>query len=71
MADRPKEGKTILVVEDEEDIRALLAMRLKVSHFRILTAGDGERALAMIREKKPDLVVLDLMLPKITGDQIR
>lgn len=70
MADRPKKEKTILVVEDEEDVRALLAMRLKVSHFRILAAGDGEQALAVIREKKPDLAILDLMLPKITGYEL-
>ncbi len=70
MADRQKEEKIILVVEDEENIRTLLAMRLKVSHFRVLTAGDGEEGLAVMREKKPDLVILDLMLPKITGYEL-
>ena len=70
MVDGSKEEKTILVVEDEENIRTLLAMRLKVSHFRVLTAGDGDQGLAVIREKKPDLVILDLMLPKITGYEL-
>jgi DNA-binding response OmpR family regulator len=70
MEDGQKKEKTILVVEDEENIRMLLAMRLKVNHFRVLTAGDGEEALAVIREKKPDLVILDLMLPKITGYEL-
>lgn len=70
MADGKKEEKTILVVEDEKSIRILFEMRLKVSHFRVLTAGDGEEALAVIREKKPDLVILDLMLPKITGYEL-
>ena len=70
MADGQKKEKTILVVEDEEDIRTLLAMRLKVSHFQVLTAGDGDEGLAVIREKKPDLVILDLMLPKITGYEL-
>ncbi len=69
MADRSKE-KTVLIVEDEENIRTLLAMRLKVSHFQVLTAGDGDQGLAVIRDKKPDLVILDLMLPKITGYEL-
>lgn len=70
MAEKPQEGKTILVVDDVESIRMLIAMRLKVSHFKVLMASDGEQALAMIREKKPDLVILDLMLPKITGYEL-
>ena len=70
MADKSREEKTILVVEDEEDLRTLLVMRLKVSHFRVLTAGDGDQGLAVIRGKKPDLVILDLMLPKVTGYEL-
>ncbi|MFA7255531.1 MAG: response regulator [Candidatus Omnitrophota bacterium] len=65
-----KKEKTVLIVEDEGDIQQLIAMRLKASHFKILTASDGEEALAMIRDKKPDLIVLDLMLPKITGYEL-
>lgn len=70
MSANDNEEKTILVVEDEEDMAKLLAMRLKVNHFRVLLAEDGEEALSMIREKKPDLVLLDLMLPKVTGYEL-
>lgn len=65
-----KEGKKILVVEDEGMIQQVLAMRLKVNHFQVLLAGDGEEGLAMIRKEKPDLVVLDLMLPKVNGYEL-
>ena len=66
----PKKEMTVLIVEDEDNIRELLAVRLKASHFLVLTAADGEQALAVIREKKPDLIILDLMLPKITGYEL-
>ena len=59
--------KKILVVEDEPDIRLLLRMVLEANGFSVLEAGDGNRALSMLAEERPDLVVLDVMLPGLDG----
>lgn len=58
---------TILVVEDEETVRETLAFNLQEEGYQVLTAADGEAALHIIREEKPDLVVLDIMLPELDG----
>lgn len=57
----------ILVVEDEEDIRELIHFNLFKEKFDVITAGDGEEALSKYKEQTPDLVLLDLMLPKLDG----
>ena len=54
------EEKTILVVDDEPDVRQYLEMVLRDAGFRVVTAGDGEEAMEKIREKKPDFISLDL-----------
>ncbi|MEW6425814.1 MAG: response regulator transcription factor [Bacillota bacterium] len=59
--------ETILVVEDEESVRDLVSMYLKKEGFRVETAEDGEKALTMARSFAPDLILLDLMLPKLDG----
>ncbi len=59
--------KCILVVDDEKDIVDLIAYNLEKEGYEVLTAGDGEKALAVIKNGKLDLVVLDLMLPGIKG----
>lgn len=58
---------TILIVEDEKDIRELLAYTLKHEGFAVLEAGDGLLALDLAREKLPDIILLDLMLPGLDG----
>jgi len=58
---------TILVVDDERDIRDLVSYHLTRSGFMVVTAADGERALEVVRETVPDLIVLDLMLPGMDG----
>lgn len=58
---------TILVVEDDKTVRETLAYNLEEEGYSVLTAKDGEDALASIRESRPDLVVLDIMLPKMDG----
>jgi len=58
---------TILVVDDEPKIVRLAQDYLEKSGFRVISAGDGESALAMTRREKPDLIVLDLMLPGMDG----
>lgn len=62
--------KHILVVEDEEDILALLHYNLVREGFRVSLAGSGEEGLETIAEDPPDLVVLDLMLPGMDGLQV-
>jgi len=60
----------ILVVEDEPDIAALIAYQLTREGFRVETAGNGTEALSAVARDVPDLVVLDRMLPGLTGDEV-
>src|SRR3989338_3703488 len=62
--------KKILVVDDEKDLSALVSLHMKMAGFEVLTANNGEKALDLSREEKPDLIILDLMLPKIDGWQV-
>lgn len=64
------EKKTVLVVEDEEDILALLHFNLIKAGYEVICAADGEEGLRKIEEKQPDLLLLDLMLPGIGGLEI-
>jgi DNA-binding response OmpR family regulator len=57
----------ILVVEDDATVRDTLALNLRSEGYKVFTAEDGEEALDKAREKKVDLVVLDVMLPKLDG----
>lgn len=59
--------KKILVVEDEPDIRKLVHYNLTQERFKVLEAEDGEKALKMIQREKPHLIILDLMLPGLSG----
>lgn len=59
--------KKILVVEDEPDIRKVLMVRLEINGFEPVGAEDGERAMELARKEKPDLILLDLMIPKLSG----
>jgi DNA-binding response OmpR family regulator len=60
----------ILIVDDEPPIVDVLAYNLQQAHYRVLTARDGEEALALARREKPDLIILDLMLPKVDGLEV-
>ena len=62
--------KKIILVEDEQDLADLVAMRLKREHYDVAVAHDGLVGLEMIRKEKPDLVLLDVMLPSMAGTQI-
>jgi DNA-binding response OmpR family regulator len=57
----------ILVVDDETAVTDLIGYNLEKAHYQVITAHDGETALELARDSKPDLVLLDLMLPKIDG----
>ena len=61
--DRP----VVLVADDDDDIRDLVAFRLDRAGYEVLRAGDGQQALDLAREHHPDLAVLDVMMPKLTG----
>ena len=60
----------VLVVEDEPDIAALIAYQLTREGFRVETSGSGTEALVAIDKEAPDLVVLDRMLPGLSGDEV-
>ena len=59
--------KTILYVEDNEVNRRLVQDLLKPTSYRLLEASDGESGLAMARQERPDLILMDVQLPKISG----
>ena len=62
--------QTILVVEDEETLREELAYQLEQERYRVVQAADGAEALARFRSEKPDLIVLDVMLPVLSGIEL-
>lgn len=59
--------KNVLIVEDDKAIRRSLEFGLKGEDFNIKVAGDGEEGLAIARAEKPDLILLDVILPKVSG----
>ena len=64
---KEKSQKTVLVVDDEKPIVDILVYNLKKEGYNTLEANDGEEAVRLVIEKKPDLVLLDIMLPKMDG----
>ena len=59
--------QTILIAEDEADIRNILRLYLESENYEVLEAADGESAVAAVRSGSPDLVILDIMMPKLDG----
>jgi two-component system phosphate regulon response regulator PhoB len=66
----PKNAARVLVVEDEADIVALVVYHLAKANYRVSTAGNGPDALHMARQERPSLIVLDLMLPGMSGFEV-
>ena len=62
--------KTILVVDDEPDVAQLLSLILKTDGYNVLVAVDGQEALERARKEAPDLILLDVMLPKLDGYRV-
>lgn len=60
-------AKTVLVVDDDPDIRGAVATVLERKGYRVLTAGDGNQGLAVAERELPDLVIVDMMMPKKSG----
>lgn len=65
-----KMGKTILIVDDERDYADMLRMRLEANGYEVTTAYDGESGLKAAQEGKPNLILLDVMMPGIDGFQV-
>jgi DNA-binding response OmpR family regulator len=59
--------KKILVIDDEEDIRKLLRIRLEQENFKVVVAGDGDIGAKTAEQEVPDLIILDIMMPKMDG----
>jgi DNA-binding response OmpR family regulator len=62
--------KQILIIEDDAAILRGLKDNLEYESYQVLTATDGEQGYCLIQEKKPDLIILDLMLPKMNGFEL-
>jgi DNA-binding response OmpR family regulator len=62
--------KKILLVDDEPLLVEMVSMRLEANDYEVMCAGDGQEALEKVRKVKPDLIILDLMLPKIDGYKV-
>jgi two-component system phosphate regulon response regulator PhoB len=60
----------VLVVDDDDDIRELISWKLRASGYDVEAAADGEAALAAAAETRPDLVVLDWMMPRLAGLEV-
>jgi DNA-binding response OmpR family regulator len=71
MARKPKaKAARILVADDDPEILTLLGLRLKQRGYDVVEASDGEKALEQARETKPDLVILDVMMPQKNGWEV-
>lgn len=59
--------KTILIIEDEADLRDALATTLTYEHYTVVQAADGEVGIELALQHKPDLILLDIIMPKVDG----
>ena len=67
MTDAPR---TVLVADDDDDILQLVSFRLERAGYTVVTAADGQQALAAARQHQPDLAVLDVMMPGLNGYEV-
>ncbi|MCX5715008.1 MAG: response regulator [Candidatus Omnitrophica bacterium] len=63
-------AKKILLVDDEPHIITMLENRMKHAGYEVITASDGQEGLTKAQKEKPDLIILDLMLPKLDGYKV-
>lgn len=69
-SDMKNTQKKILIMEDEPDALMMLSMALKSAGYVVFGAPDGEEGLKIFREEKPDLVILDVMMPRMDGWEV-
>lgn len=62
-----EDPRTVLVVEDEDDVAEILSYSLRREGFKVLTASEAAEGLAVVQSERPDIVLLDVMMPGITG----
>ena len=62
--------KTVLVVDDEQDILDIVRFRLEHDGYRVITASDGQTGLMLAQAERPDLCILDVMMPKLSGLEV-
>ncbi len=62
--------KKVLVVDDEPDILRVISFRLQKAGYEVLTAKDGKTALDLVAGNKPDLILLDLRMPVVSGEEV-
>ena len=70
MSAQPKTRPLVLVAEDDEDILALVVFDLEDEGYEVLTARNGEDAIALAQERRPDLVLLDVAMPGLDGYEV-
>jgi len=70
MTEKKNNKKKILLIEDEKDMAYAVTLQLEAKGYEVISAFDGKDGLDKARMKKPDLIILDLMLPKIDGYKI-
>ena len=66
---REEKGRTVLVIDDDENIRRLFALELEPHGVRVLEAAEGEEGLRIAHEEKPDVILLDVLMPRVNGWQ--
>ncbi len=59
--------KTILVVDDEPELVKLLKYRLEANHYNVISASDGAEGVKKARQEKPDLIIMDILMPNLSG----
>jgi DNA-binding response OmpR family regulator len=67
---RMERQPTVLVADDDRDVLNLVRFRLEREGVRVVTASDGEAALQLARDERPDVCVLDVMMPKLNGFEV-
>lgn len=63
-------SKKILIIDDETDLLMVVQARLEANGFIVITSIDGEKGLEKAKKEKPDLIILDLIMPKINGEEV-
>jgi DNA-binding response OmpR family regulator len=64
------DSKTVLIADDDADIRELVAYRMRRSGYAVLEAANGEEALELATGERPDLAILDVMMPRLDGFEV-